>query len=97
MVRHNGCGCYHAPEIETIVEPDGIRNDIWWGGPAGIDGVYNYSLADSTNFSKLSCQYRLYVLIRRFYQLWAFNLALPCSLVNPLSLHSEQKRTLSKG
>ena len=34
MVRHPGGGCYHAPEIEAIVEPDSVTNDIGWGAPS---------------------------------------------------------------
>ncbi len=28
MVRHTGDDCYHAPEIEAIVEPNGVTNDV---------------------------------------------------------------------
>lgn len=30
MVRHTDGGCYHAPEIEPVIEPDGIGDDICW-------------------------------------------------------------------
>jgi hypothetical protein len=45
-------------QAETIVEPDRVGNDIWWGAPS-----WN--------------RWRLYVLIRRFYQIWIFYLAVP--------------------
>ena len=37
-------------QIEAIVEPDSIGNDIRWGRLAGIGGVYRYSSTDSNVF-----------------------------------------------
>jgi hypothetical protein len=34
-------------EIETIIEPDGVGDDIWWGRLADICNAYKYSFADS--------------------------------------------------
>ena len=41
-------------EIEAIVEPDSVGDDIW----QGIGGVCRYSSADSTQIGELSWQYR---------------------------------------
>jgi len=37
-------------EVEALVQPDCIGNDIWWGHPIGIAGADKYTLADSINF-----------------------------------------------
>lgn len=47
-------------EIESVVEPDGVGNDIGWGRLAGIGCAYMYSWANSIEISQLSCQYSSY-------------------------------------
>jgi hypothetical protein len=45
-------------EIETIVEPNCVGNDIGWGRLAKIYSVYKYSFTDSSNFDHLTCRYQ---------------------------------------
>jgi hypothetical protein len=40
-------------QIESIIEPNGVGNDIW----RDIYGACKYSFADSINFGPLTCQY----------------------------------------
>jgi hypothetical protein len=40
-------------EIEPVVQPDSVGNDIW----RDIGGVYMFSFADSTSYGFLTWQY----------------------------------------
>jgi len=43
-------------QVEALVAPDSIENDIGWESLAGIGGVYRFSPADFSNFKQLTCQ-----------------------------------------
>jgi len=45
-------------QVATIVEPNGIADDIGWGPLAGIGGVCRYSSTDCSNFRSFTCQYQ---------------------------------------
>jgi hypothetical protein len=49
-------------EIEAIIEPDSVGNDIWWGRLAGIGAAYRYSSTDSTRYGLLTWQYPMHSL-----------------------------------
>ena len=45
-------------EVESVVEPDGVRNDICWRVAVGICDVCMYSSPDSTSLGRFTCQHR---------------------------------------